>query len=439
MKITIDSKRTIAGLLVSACLAFAPQAFADGAVYAMTNARGNNQILVYHRANNGMLSLAQTIATTGGGSGTQLDGTDSLGSQGSLMLDQNHRHLFAVNTESTASLPMGDCQQGSISSFSVASDGTLTFVEKTPSGGLFPNSLTVNPFNNLLYVLNAGGPGTNPICGQGPNITGFTISGSGKLTPIAGSTKPINPGMSPGSFLTCDPGGFPAAAGCGQNPPAFPRSPGEVAFDRLGIALVVTVKGTNSIYVFPVGLFDGKPGTPTITKAAGPTQPTYFGFAFDFLDRLIVAEPFGTTATIPAQPDSAVSSFGIGFNGALHEISTDVPNGQGLSCWVVYAGEYAYISDNGTGGIGGMGNISAYKVGLNGSVTLVSASAAEVSHPNDMGLATDQFGIPRFLYVLEGGSGSVGAMQINSNGSLTPLQTVTGLPVSAGAQGLAAY
>src|SRR5277367_2910605 len=163
MKITIHPKRVIAGLLVSACFAFAPDALADGAVYAMTNALGSNQIKVYHRTTNGMLSLVQTIATSGGGSGIQLDPTDSLGSQGGLMLDQNHRRLFAVNTESTATLPMGDCQQGSISSFLVASDGTLTLVEKTPSGGLFPDSLTVNPFGNLLYVLNAGGPGTSPV------------------------------------------------------------------------------------------------------------------------------------------------------------------------------------------------------------------------------------------------------------------------------------
>jgi len=31
-------------------------AWADGAVYAMTNALGNNQILVYHRASDGSLS-----------------------------------------------------------------------------------------------------------------------------------------------------------------------------------------------------------------------------------------------------------------------------------------------------------------------------------------------------------------------------------------------
>ena len=44
-------------------------AWADGAVYAMTNALENNQVLVYQRAANGNLTLSQTVATGGGGSG----------------------------------------------------------------------------------------------------------------------------------------------------------------------------------------------------------------------------------------------------------------------------------------------------------------------------------------------------------------------------------
>src|SRR5271157_1694136 len=52
------------------CSLNAAVAWADGAVYAMTNALGNNQILVYHRASNGSLSSTpiQTISTGGGGS-----------------------------------------------------------------------------------------------------------------------------------------------------------------------------------------------------------------------------------------------------------------------------------------------------------------------------------------------------------------------------------
>ena len=57
----------------------------------MTNALDNNEVKVYHRAGDGTLSLAQTIATGGGGSGLQLAGVDSLGSAGSIQLDPDHR------------------------------------------------------------------------------------------------------------------------------------------------------------------------------------------------------------------------------------------------------------------------------------------------------------------------------------------------------------
>ena len=66
----------------------------------MTNALGTNEVKVYHRAATGNLTLAQTIATGGGGSGLQLAGVDALGSAGSVQLDPDHRLLFVVNTES---------------------------------------------------------------------------------------------------------------------------------------------------------------------------------------------------------------------------------------------------------------------------------------------------------------------------------------------------
>ena len=144
-----------------------------GAVYAMTNALGQNQILVYNRAKNGTLTLMQTIATGGGGSGTQLDATDSLGSQGSLILDSGHARLFAVNTETLTSDGY-DCQEGTITSFLVAHDGSLTFADRIASGGLYPDSLTLS--KDVLYVLNAGGPGQDPACsGTNPNISGFRV------------------------------------------------------------------------------------------------------------------------------------------------------------------------------------------------------------------------------------------------------------------------
>jgi 6-phosphogluconolactonase len=433
------------------CSLCAGTAWADGAVYAMTNALGNNQILVYHRASNGSLSSTpiQTISTGGGGSGLQLSGVDSLGSAGSLQLDQAHQLLFAVNTES-ASANNGagtynqDCALGTITSFRVAADGTLTFANRVFSGGLFPNSLTVKSAGNgdLLWVLNAGGPG---ICSVLPNITGFSVNPAGQMN-FTRSQQPIDPGPTSAatgvSCLAASAQGFQALTGapaadfaCGLNPPSFGRSPAQVRFNPDGSQLVVTVKGTNTISVFPVDA-NGRAGNPTVSQTPGQVLPSalpgFFGFTFIRNETLLVTELFGIAASIPAGGRGAVSAYGINQDGSLNPIVQDVGDGgtaAGCIALEPISGQFAYIANNLSA------SISSYAVGFR--VTLVAADAASVSGPND--LATAAEGGASFLYVVEAGTGTVGAFQINlTNGSLTPLMAASGLPAIA-AQGLAAY
>ena len=441
------ARNTIGMLVVPLFSLTSGIAWADGAVYAMTNALGNNQILVYHRASNGSLSSTpiQTIATGGGGSGLQLSGVDSLGSAGSLQLDAAHKILFAVNTES-ASANNGagtynqDCSLGTITSFLVASDGTLTFADRVFSGGLFPNSLTVKTTGSgdLLFVLNAGGPG---VCSIMPNITGFSVNAAGQMQ-FTRAQSVIDPGPASAtsgvSCLAASASGFQNLTGapaadfqCGLNPPSFIRSPAQVQFTPDGNALVVTVKGTNTIYVFP---FDrnGTIDTPQITQAHGPALPTYFGFTFDKNENLLVTEAFGTDTSIPAGGAGALSSFSINGDDRLHAISADVDDKGTAACWIALeptAGQYGYVSNNLSA------SISSYTVGKHGDVTLLAASAAGVSGPND--LATAAEGAASFLYVVEGGAGNVGVFQINADGSLTALTAASGLPPTA--QGLVAY
>jgi 6-phosphogluconolactonase (cycloisomerase 2 family) len=446
--------RTVGGmkLFVPAllCLATAGVAWADGTVYAMTNALGNNQIVAYHRASNGNLTLIQTIATGGGGSGLQLSGVDSLGSAGGLQLDQAHHLLFAVNTE-TISGNNGsgsynsDCNQGTITSFLVASDGVLTFADRVPSGGLFPNSLTLRrrgkggngaDTGNLLYVLNGGGPGN---CNVSPNITGFRVNASGLMQPV-GSTQDIDPGPPAGTGENCvDDAGFatltsaPAADfACGLNPPSFPRSPAQVRFTPDGNQLIVTVKGTNSIYVFPVNANE-RAGSPTVTQSSLPALPTYFGFTFDKNANLLVTEMFGSAANIPTGGQGAVSSFMATGAGNLVPISSHVGDGgtaPGSIAIEPLDGNYVYVANNLSA------SISSYSVGADGSVTLLSGTAFSGTGPND--LATASEGGTSFLYVLDAGSGSVGAFQISrTDGSLSAITGGCCLPVAT--QGLAAF
>jgi len=457
------------------CSLPAAGAWADGAVYAMTNALGNNEILVYYRARTGNLDSTpvQVIATGGGGSGLQLSAVDSLQSAGGLQLDPDHHFLFAVNTESvnqnngSGSYNM-DCSQGTITSFRVASDGTLTFADRVFSGGLFPNSLTVKKTattnersgggNNkaeggdLLYVLNAGGPEA-PLCNltpdtaNTPNITGFNVDSAGHMIPVD-STQPIDPGPAAGTGEDCvDAAGFAALTGapaadfaCGLNPPSFPRSPAQIKFTPNGNSLVVTVKGTNTIYVFPVGE-NGSVDTPTTTQAIG-ALPSFFGLTFDKKGRLLVTELFGSATSIPKGGAGAVSSFTILESGHLLSISSHVSDGGTAACWITLepaTGKYAFVSNNLSA------SISSYAVANDGSVTLLNGTAAAPSGPNDLAIATE--GGKSFLYVVAAGSGTVGAFQVNlATGALTAL---TGSSVFPGftttpsntvfPQGIAAY
>jgi 6-phosphogluconolactonase len=289
-------------------------------------------------------------------------------------------------------------------------------------------------------VLNSGGPGLDVPCGATmPNITGFKVKPNGQLSPISGSTQSIHPGPAYGGTTgeNCS-GVGPFATGnfqCGLNPPAFPRSPAQIGFTPEGDQLVVTVKGTNSIYVFPFS--DRVPGTPTITQAPGATIPTYFGFGFDAAGHLIVSEPFGTATSIPSGFQGAASSFSIIPGGNLIPISVDVSNGRHLPCWIAIdprTKRYAYTGNNGSS------DISSYAIGDDGSLTLLNATAGTgASSPNDLAVAADKGAA--FLYALNAETGTVGAWKINRDGSLTAIgaDPVAGLPAAAGAQGLVAY
>jgi 6-phosphogluconolactonase (cycloisomerase 2 family) len=456
------------------CSLSATAAWADGAVYAMTNALGHNEVKVYHRAGTGNLTLVQTIATGGGGSGLQLAGVDSLGSAGSVQLDPDHRLLFVVNTETTAENNGGgtyntDCQQGTITSFRLKSDGTLTFADRVFSGGLFPNSLTVSKRHHdenkgrgdgggghdedkadggdLFYVLNAGGPEA-PVChvtpdsANAPNVTGFRVDEAGHMNPID-STQPIDPGPAVGSGENCSAAsaaGFSALTGapavdfqCGLNPPSFPRSPAQVRFTPDGNQLVVTVKGTNTIYVFPVDE-DGRAGDPTLTQAPGPALPSFFGLTFDKKGHLLVTELFGSATSIPAGAQGALSSFTITNNGHLQPISSHIGDGGTAACWIALepiTGRFAYVANNLSA------SISSYTVGNNGIVTLLNGVAASGSGPNDLAVASE--GNNSWLYVVDAGTGTVGAFHINGDGSLTAITGGSGLPAGRSAQGLAAF
>jgi 6-phosphogluconolactonase len=154
---------TLALGLAAGAMAAADPGTTPGAVYALGNSPAGNEVVVYTRAGDGSLAPAGSFATGGAGSGA------GLGSQGAVIVSDDGRLLFAVNAGS-----------GTISSFRIRPGG-LELADTAPSGGTLPTSVSYR--GGLLYALNTGLPN---------NISGFTVSGAGELTPLAGSTRPLS-------------------------------------------------------------------------------------------------------------------------------------------------------------------------------------------------------------------------------------------------------
>jgi 6-phosphogluconolactonase (cycloisomerase 2 family) len=295
-----------------------------------------------------------------------------LGNQGAIVLSDDGETLLAVNAGSDE-----------VSVFRVHDNG-LTLADKVSSGGVRPISIAVH--EDWVYVLNAGGSGIG-------NITGFVLTSRDTLKPIPGSTRPLS---------------GPATA------------PAQVEFNPEGDTLVVTEKATRIIDTYTVdenGVADG----PVSQPSSGVTP---FGFSFNKRGVLIVSEAFGGTANA-----SAVSSYTLR-NGALVLRSGSVPDFQSAACWIVVTknGKFAYTSNTGSN------NISSYRVGRDGTLTLLAAVAVSTgAAPIDMALNRNS----KFLYVLNATAHSIDVLRVDrGNGQLTPVTSVSGLP--AGANGLVA-
>jgi 6-phosphogluconolactonase (cycloisomerase 2 family) len=360
-------------LLLPLITAFTSPAFADD--------EGGGRFAVYTITNDTSGNEVAVYERSADGSLTFMDSYPTgglgsgagLGSQGSVILRENGRRLFVVNAGSNQ-----------ISVLAVRKDG-LELLDVVDSGGEMPISLTLN--GSFLYVVNAGGSG---------NITGFRVQDSGELLPLDGSTQPLSNG------------------GTGASP-----GPAQISFSRDGRLLVVTEKATNLIDVFPVE--NGIAGSPVSHPSAGMTP---FGFAFAKRNDLIVSEAFG------GAPDaSAVSSYNVEAD-TFDVISPAVGTTQTAACWVVISnnGRYAYVTNTGSG------SISSYRIETNGAISLLEAQAGltgEGSSPADVALSNDG----KFLYALGVASDTISIFRVRENGKLQSLGSVD---VPAGAVGLAA-
>jgi 6-phosphogluconolactonase (cycloisomerase 2 family) len=403
-------RRLLAAATLAAALGVAGPAMASdgGAVFAGTNHNNTsdrsqpaNQVAVYPRTADGRLGAPRYYATGGQGSGPgQRFAGDGLGAGNSVKLSEDRRWLFVTNAGTN-----------DVSVFRVRGDRLeLTDVAKTGDGTRgrrFPNSVTQH--GDLVYVLNSADTGS---------ITGFRLTGAGKLVPIPGSVRGLD-------------------ANQDRFAPDALYNPAQVSFTPDGDQLVVSIKdgpaagplvpgvkptGPGRILVFGVRP-DGRPSaqfTRTDLANRGP-----FGFSFDRRGNLLVALFVGGGVENGAITGAA-GSYRIERDGRLTPNTVASADHQLDTCWLVNNGRYAFGANYSSG------TISSWRVGRDGKLTLLESVAGTTDNPGNrqgstpLDLRTSPDG--RFLYLIQPGSGKVGAWRIGLDGRLTKLGEFAGLP-----------
>lgn len=348
-----------------------------GAVYTMTNDVSGNVIWAYTRDEAGKLTLSAKYPTGGIGTGG-FEPDSGLGNARSLVLNESGKLLFVVNPGS-ATVTVFDTSRGQLRAVGLPA----------PTGGAQPVSVTVS--GHLVYVLNAD------------NISGFTVSDSGSLTPIPHSTRPLS---TTGS------------------------APAEIRFNREGTVLAVTEKNTNVIDTWLIGR-DGTPSASAVQTALAPLHPEPtnspvfpFGFDFGMRSQLFLADDFFDTPGL-----GAITSFNVLNDGQLQPATNQMRVGQSGGCWVLVSkdGRYAYLSSTVSSAV------SVLRIDANSAKLTLLGAVRTGLNPTDMDFSVDN----RFLYVLVpdqtelGVHAGINVFEVSQkDGSLTLIQTISGLPTT---------
>jgi 6-phosphogluconolactonase (cycloisomerase 2 family) len=341
-------------------------------------------------------------------------------------------HVVFVQTDNTAG--------NQVAAYDRADNGTLTLEHTYSTGGLggalngsqvdhlgSQGSLNYDPRNNVVYAVNAGSNTVSVFSAWGDHLTLRQVVSSGGTFPVSvavhGDLVSVLNARNGGSVqeyyaffghLFPVPGSNRAL---GLTIPTdtteFTHTPGQVAYSPDGSKLIVTTKASsNAVDVFNVGFFGNLSPSPVVNSLPG-TVP--FAITFDRSGHLVIAE---------AGP-SALATFTLNWNRTISQLDS-LASGQTGLCWVAPAGSLFFTGNTGAN------STSGYQTNASGQLTLLGATPTD---PGTVDASASSNG--HFLYVQTGGNGVVDEFQVNANGSLTEVGSVT-VAGAAGGQGIAA-
>ncbi|MCA9471624.1 MAG: beta-propeller fold lactonase family protein [Nitrospirales bacterium] len=350
---------------------------ADAIVYTASNEISGNDVIAFDIDSRGNLSEIGRFPTGGTGTGTPL------GNQAALMTDASDRWMFVVSPGS-----------GEITSFRLQPDG-LQFVNKLPSGGFRPLSVTV--FGTLVYVLNEGsGDEQDSRRMRYDNLSGFRFTGGGILVPIPDSTRIIDR-----TQLT---------------------APAQIGFNKSGTVLLITEKATNTLTTFVMR----RNGTPRRRPEKRLSFiPTPFGFAFGDRDFVFVTEANngGPGMTVSYRIDRETGEVS-GRVGSLEQGTA--------TCWTVLSSDQTVGYATNTGD----GTVSLYRAGFGGDMEYFFPANQDTPIPTGAGVRDVVLTQNnQFLVTLNNGDGAIRAFFVNPTGAIAPRGTA---PVPGSVTGLVA-
>lgn len=392
----------------------------EGAVYALTNGhdpavqisaaddaqsdpdRGNS-VIAYGRMSDGSLKQLGVYPTGGLGENIRNSGANPLASQDPLIVLQDEGLVIAVNAGSD-----------SISSFTINNDMSLTPASldvstRGQSDARNPVSLTFEPHNRVLYVVNTGayfdedGEEATALPSdrnrQNASVLGFYVSESGELVEL---TKTEIPDV-------------------GENA-------GSIEFSTDGQSLVVTQRRTNTLEVI------------NLSRKAMPLRDIYGQLAIETLDSN-TPQPFGTDIVDLGEGEillvsegnngasgrSALSSYAVDRSG-LSSVSAstgeeDDPliTGFTFGCWVEFAqgpqGAFAFVANTPDG------VMTSYSVAPDGTIALLASEAGNAGIEGDDaqngGGVLDSEVVWPYLYQVVNNDSRIAVWHISDDGALT--------------------
>jgi len=407
----------------------------DGAVYAMSNDTTANTIVAYGRFSNGKLKFIGEFATGGRGS-TDFDGPEGLDpliSGDSLVLSDDRRFLFAVNTGSNT-----------VSSFIIRPNLEPVLVDTISVDGVAPNSIAYR--DGVIYVtsIDADGVFTGEPDQEGA-FEAFRVGNRGQLRSIRNSrrvleNRPSNIRVAPnGRFLTVtsiNAGSAALASGSTDEIVSF-------GLQRNGRPTARAIDGATST-------LPGNPQGRNLPSAISHEIVEADGRTFVVVTEAREFTSEGAPPNFPGLQAGSVSSWEINDFGKLIPVSLDVVSGVGLgertTCWLEFSddGEEFWASNTIDSNIS-IFNFDRGVVSFSGITadagTVVNRTDPEAAFGSESDGFIDMVASDNgdYLYQLLGLRGGINVYKTEDDGELTLVQEVTGdLPV-LDTQGIVAF